>query len=109
MSQMRARMTLRCPIMARPKTELPDYRVLRSLADAEGRLAIRVTPGSRSEAIEIVSGRVLVKVRTKPEDGKATAAVIGLLAQALGVPASRIALLRGATSREKLFRLPPEA
>lgn len=59
--------------------------------------------------MEVDDGRVLVKVRSQPEDGKATLAVIELLGEALGVPPSRIALLRGATSREKVFRLPPEA
>lgn len=95
--------------MARPKAEFPPAEALRALADLDGRLAVRVTPGARSEGIDITDGRVLVKVRTKPEDGKATAAVIDLLGQALGVPASQITLLRGATSREKLFRLPAEA
>jgi len=82
---------------------------LRALADNAGRLAVRVTPGARSESIEIGDGRVLVKVRSKPEAGKATAAVAELLAAALGVPASQISLLRGATSREKLFAIPPQA
>ncbi len=67
---------------------------------------MRVTPGARSEGIEIADGRVLVKVRTKPEDGKASAAVLELLAQALGVAPSQVEMLRGATSREKLFRIP---
>lgn len=95
--------------MARPKAELPSAQALRALADGEGRLAVRVTPGARSEGVEIIEGRVLVKVRAKPEDGKATTAVVHLLGQALALPSSRIALLRGATSREKLFRIPPEA
>ncbi|NMN05732.1 MULTISPECIES: DUF167 domain-containing protein [unclassified Novosphingobium] len=95
--------------MARPRIELPPPAALRALADAEGRLALRVTPGARAESLGIEDGRVLVKVRAKPEDGKATAAVIDLVAQALGVAASRVELLRGATSREKLVRLPPEA
>ena len=95
--------------MARPKADYPAAASLRALADTAGRLAVRVTPGARSEGIEIDDGRVLVKVRSKPEDGRATAAVADLLAAALGVPASRIALLRGATSREKLFRIPLEA
>ena len=95
--------------MARPKAEYPPAAALRDLADGEGRLAVRVTPGARTEGIEIADGRVQVKVRTKPEDGKATAAVAAMLAAALGVPPSQIALLRGATSREKLFRIPPEA
>lgn len=70
---------------------------------------MRVTPGARSESIEIADGKVLVKVRTKPEDGKATSAVRDLLAQALDVAPSQVEMLRGATSREKLFRIPPEA
>lgn len=95
--------------MARPRTDYPAPEALRSLADGDGRLAVRVTPGARSEAIEILDGRVLVKVRTKPEDGKATAAAIRLIGEALAISPTRISLLRGATSREKLFRLPPEA
>lgn len=95
--------------MARPKTDFPPAEALRSLADSEGRLAVRVTPGARSEGLEIEANRVLIKVRAKPEDGKATAAVIELLGQALAIPPSQVTLLRGATSREKLFRIPPEA
>ena len=39
--------------MARPKADLPPAQALRALADDEGRLAVRVTPGARSEGIEI--------------------------------------------------------
>lgn len=70
---------------------------------------MRVTPGARSEGIEIIAGQVAVKVRAKPEDGKATAAVGELLAKALRIAPSKVEMLRGATSREKLFRIPPEA
>ena len=86
MSPMRVPIAMLWPPMARPKAEHPPAAALRALADGEGRLAVRVTPGARSEGIEIADGRVLVKVRTKPEDGKATAAVASLLAQALGIP-----------------------
>ena len=63
--------------------------------------------GARVESLEITDGRLLAKVRVKPEDGKATAAVQGLLASALGMAPSRLSLLRGATSREKLVRVAP--
>lgn len=66
---------------------------------------MRVTPGARSEGLAIVDGSVVAKVRAKPQDGEANAAVIALLARALDCAASRITLLRGATSREKLFRV----
>ncbi len=91
--------------MARSKAEYPSPEAIRALADAEGRLALRVTPGARSERVEIGDGVVLVKVRTKPQDGKANEAVLELLAEALGVATSRLHLLRGATGRDKLVRL----
>lgn len=91
--------------MARPRADVPPAEAIRALLDAEGRLALRVTPGARHEAITIEDGRLLVKVRVKPEDGKANAAVLELLAGALGVATSRLHMLRGATGRDKLVRL----
>lgn len=95
--------------MAKPKADLAPAEAVRALADEDGRLAVRVTPGARVEALEIAEGRLLAKVRVKPEDGKATAAVLALVAQALGVAPSRVGLLRGATSREKLLQIPPSS
>ena len=91
--------------MARRRADLPPAEAIRALVDSEGRLAVRVTPGARVEGLEIDAGRLLVKVRAKPEDGKANAAVTDLVASALGVPPSSVHLLRGATSREKLLRV----
>ena len=95
--------------MAKPRPDLPEAAALRTLADGEGRLAVRVTPGARMEGVAIEDGRVLVKVRAKPEDGKATTAVLAMVADALGIARSQVELLRGATSREKLIRIPPES
>ncbi len=78
---------------------------MRALVDAEGRLAVRVTPGAREDSLAIAEGRLLAKVRAKPEDGRATEAVRAAIAGALGLAPSRVELLRGATSREKLFRV----
>ena len=91
--------------MARPKADFPPADAIRALADAEGRLALRVTPGARSEAIELGEGVLQVKVRAKPDDGKANRAVLELLADALGLGVSRLDLLRGATGRDKLVRI----
>ena len=91
--------------MARPKADLPPAAAILALADGEGRLALRVTPGARVETVAIEDGRLLVNVRVKPEDGKANAAVLELLAAALGVATSRLQLLRGATGRDKLVQL----
>ena len=64
-----------------------------------------MTPGAGVEALEITGGKLFAKVRAKPEDGKANAAVRALLAHSLGVAETRVTMLRGATSREKLFRI----
>jgi uncharacterized protein YggU (UPF0235/DUF167 family) len=87
---------------------LPPAGAVRALADGEGRLAVHVTPGARSESVTIEHGRVAVKVRARPQDGAANGAVLALLAAALGVAPSRLRLLRGATSRDKLVGIPPE-
>jgi uncharacterized protein YggU (UPF0235/DUF167 family) len=93
--------------VARPKPDFPPAGAIRALADAEGRLALRVTPGARTEGIEIVQARALVKVRARPQDGAANEAVLALLGEALGVATSRLRMLRGATARDKLVLLPP--
>jgi uncharacterized protein YggU (UPF0235/DUF167 family) len=92
--------------MAKPKVDVPPAAAIRALADGEGRLALRVTPGSRSEGIAIEDNKLLVKVRAKPHDGAANEAVLALLAAALGIATSRLRMLRGATGRDKLVRLP---
>jgi hypothetical protein len=91
--------------MARAKPTLPDASEILALVDGEGRLAVRVAPGARVEALEIADGKIAAKVRARPEGGKANDAVIALVASALGIAHSRITLLRGATSREKLLRV----
>ena len=91
--------------MARPQTDFPSAAAICALADSEGRLTLRVTPGARVESVELGQGVLLIKVRTKPEDGKANQAVLGLLAEALGIATSRLRMLRGATGRDKLVQL----
>jgi uncharacterized protein len=91
--------------MTRPNAEFPPSEAIRALADAEGRLALRVTPGARAESIELGDGRLLVKTRAKPEDGKANAAVLAMLAAALEIAPSRLRLLRGTSGRDKLMQI----
>jgi len=91
--------------MGRPRSSLPDPSAIKALIDAEGRLAVRVTPGARAEALQLSDGRLVAKVRAKPEGGKANEAVIALVATALGIAPSRVKLLRGATSREKMLQV----
>ena len=93
--------------MAKPRADFPPVAAIRALADGGGRLALRVTPGARTESVELGEGCVLVKVRARPHDGAANDAVLALLAEALGVRTSRLLMLRGATGRDKLVQLPP--
>ena len=67
--------------------------------------SVRVTPKAARNAVIQDGDTLRVTVTTVPEDGKATAAVIKLLAKSLGVAKSRLTLIRGATSRDKVFRL----
>jgi hypothetical protein len=59
----------------------------------------------RNEVLEEADGSLRVRVTAAPQGGEANRAVIALLADALGVAPSRIALVRGAASRDKLFRI----
>lgn len=72
------------------------------------RLALRVTPKARREAIGGVverpdGARLEVAVNAPPEDGKANAAVVALLAKALGVAKGDARVVQGAGSRQKLI------
>ena len=71
-------------------------------------LQVRVQPKARrNEIVEQADGAFRVRVTAVPEGGEANRAVIALLAEALGIAPSRVALVRGATSRDKLFRVEP--
>ena len=78
---------------------------LSSLAQPGAMLAVRVTPRASRDRVVLEEGQIRIHVTCVPEDGKANKAVTALLAKALGVAKSRLTLLRGATSRDKLFRL----
>jgi hypothetical protein len=68
-----------------------------------GHIIVRVKPGSRKSGIKISEETVVVRVNEPAQDGRANEAVRALLAEALGVPRSRISLARGARSKEKAF------
>lgn len=82
--------------------DLPD---LTARARPGAEIAVRVTPRASRNAVVTEGNAIRVYVTTAPTDGKATAAVQKLLAKALGVAPSALDLIRGATSRDKVFRL----
>lgn len=81
---------------------------LSDLRDPGTRIAVRVTPkASANRIVRDESGALKVYVTTVPENGKATAAVVKLLAKALGIPKSRLVLVKGMTARDKVFEIAP--
>ena len=82
---------------------MPD----RATPDSEAPLLhVRVQPRARrDEVVGWQDDALRVRVTAPPADGLANRAVTDLLARALGLPASRLALVRGAASRDKLFRI----
>ncbi len=82
-----------------------DKGALSTLAIDGAEIAVRVTPKASRNRITYEDSNIRVYVTTVPEGGKATKEVAKLLAKALGVPKSRLILIRGATSRDKVFRI----
>lgn len=77
---------------------------LRHLAVPGARIAVRVMPkASRNKITLDDDGSVRAYVTVPPADGKANVAVQGLLAKALGVPKSRLTLIKGQKARDKIF------
>jgi uncharacterized protein YggU (UPF0235/DUF167 family) len=70
------------------------------------RLALRVSPGARTNAVVGKHGEAWkIRVSAAPEGGKANAAVVELLADTLGVPARTISVVSGHGARDKLVEL----
>lgn len=65
-------------------------------------LLIQVQPKARRSGVSgLHAGRLKVAVTEPPDKGKATAAVLELLADTLDIPVSRLAVRRGEISRLK--------
>jgi uncharacterized protein len=76
---------------------------LSALAVPGTQIAVRVTPKASANRLTYDDGALRAYVTTVPVDGKATAAVVKLLARALGIAPTRLTLIRGATARDKVF------
>ena len=70
------------------------------------RLTLRVSPGATRPGIVGRHGAGWkVRVAAAPEDGKANAAVVRLLAETMGLPARDVSILAGHASRDKTVEL----
>ena len=71
-------------------------------------LTVRVHPGSRVAKVEkLGEGEYRVHVLAPPEKGEANREVVAALAAHIGLPASRLRIIRGEKSRLKLIALEP--
>jgi uncharacterized protein YggU (UPF0235/DUF167 family) len=78
---------------------------LSQLSQPGTEFTVRVTPKAAHNRIVEQAGVIRVYVTVVPEGGKANAAVTKLLAKALGMAKSRVQLVRGHGTRDKLFRI----
>lgn len=71
------------------------------------RLAVRVQPGARRNALldRLANGEWKLAVSAPPEDGRANEAVVELLAGLLGVKRRALTVVRGASSRSKVIEV----
>ena len=73
------------------------------------KLPVRLTPGASADRIDgwdvDAEGRPVLKVRVRarPIEGEANEALVKLIAKALGVPKSTVAIQRGGQSRTKIL------
>lgn len=73
---------------------------------ADGQIQVRLQPrGSRDELIGMRDGVLQVRVTAPPVDGKANKALCKLIAKRVGVAPSRVSVVRGEKSRDKLVRV----
>ncbi len=69
-------------------------------------IRVRVQPKASGNQILGFREDVLrLRVTAPPEDGKANAAVVRLLAQTLGISQSQLEVIRGHSSRNKVIRV----
>jgi len=69
-------------------------------------IQVKVVPkSSRAKVEELDDGTLKVWVHSAPEKGKANLEVRTLLARYYSIPRSRVKLIKGERSREKIFSL----
>ena len=70
------------------------------------RVFVTAKPLAKKERVETTDGiHFMVAVKEPPKEGKANAAILWALAAHLDVPPSRIRMVSGFSSREKVFEV----
>lgn len=72
-------------------------------------LRIKVKPGSKTdEIVREADGLLKVKIRAQPIEGKANKYLIEYLSKVLGLPKSKIVLMKGETNAFKTIQIEAE-
>ncbi len=70
------------------------------------KINVKVKPNAKQNQIKkLGENSYEIRVTVPPEKGKANKKVIEILSKEIGVPKSKIKLIRGETSREKVFEV----
>ena len=70
------------------------------------KISVNVKPNAKQVKIERVNeSHFLIRVKEKPQEGKANRAVIKALAEYFRIPQADVALVKGQSSREKIFEI----
>lgn len=94
---------------------MPDGNVLAEIVEGGVRLRVKLCPKAARDRIDGVmddaEGRAVLKVSVTavPEDGKANAALIKLLAKRCKLPKTAFTIVSGATDRRKLLHIAGDA
>jgi uncharacterized protein (TIGR00251 family) len=73
---------------------------------SEATIAVRAQPGARrDEFVGVREGVLVARVRAPASEGRANRALCQLIAGRLGVRATRVSVVRGERSRNKLIRV----
>lgn len=73
---------------------------------SEAHVSVRLQPrASRDEIVGMRDGVLVVRVTAPPVDGRANAALCKLVARRAGVAPTRVSVVRGERSRDKLVRV----
>ncbi|TEU17411.1 MAG: DUF167 domain-containing protein [Dehalococcoidia bacterium] len=72
------------------------------------KIQVKVKPGSKTEELSREGDSFIVQGQEPPREGKANQAVIKLLAEHFGVPQSRVRILSGFGSRNKVIEVAEE-
>lgn len=98
------------PARTRPASDKPGDKPAWRIVAGGVELRVKAQPRARRAGLQgwvpgVDGPRLKLAVNAAPEDGRANLAICALLAAALHVPPSAIAVVQGATAREKTCRI----